>query len=634
MRSWLASILVFLVSAPLLAQTAKPQTSTTTTTTTTTTAKPKAPKRRAAATPKAPAKPTTASEIKTLREAVSTQQQQIQMLRDELQRRDAAVQQMQQQLNSLQSTAQQAQSAAQAAEGCCKTNEEGIAALKTNVGTLQTTATATATGLQAAEKSIKELQSPLAIKYKGITITPGGFISANAIYRSKNQNLSNASSFAGMPFSGQPNSHLSELRLNARYSRLSLLAQGKFGGSNVQAYYEMDFEGAAQTANENITNSFTPRVREAWMNVDTPGGWSIAGGQTWSLITANRTGVGVRGLMLPAHIDASLVVGFHYARQGTFRVSKNFNKKVFVAFAVENPETVSTAIPAQFAGCTPPVAAGSRCLEGLQGSPGQPSATAPNGGFAAAISVDQLPDFAGKIAIEPGWGHFEVGAIGRFFRVRIANGALINTPNAGTNESTGAAAATFNAVLPIVPKKVDIVFASLFGQGIGRYGPGGGTDVTFKTDGDLAPIRGAQVYAGLEVHPNPKLDVLLYYGNEYYARTQYSATLSPTLIAGTTLPNNIGYGTIGSDLRGCRFEFPSGFGCSATTRDIYEITPGFWYRFYKGPAGTIQYGLFYSYTHRALWAGRVGLTPATASLTGAFPGIQNTVLSALRWYFP
>ena len=93
MRSWLASILLLMVSAPLLAQTAaKPKTSTTTTTTTTTTtaAKPKAKKpatmaKKPATMPKKPmAKPTTATEIKTLRDAVSAQQQQIQMLRDEL----------------------------------------------------------------------------------------------------------------------------------------------------------------------------------------------------------------------------------------------------------------------------------------------------------------------------------------------------------------------------------------------------------------------------------------------------------------------------------------------------------------------------------------------------------------------
>jgi hypothetical protein len=222
--------------------------------------------------------------------------------------------------------------------------------------------------------------------------------------------------------------------------------------------------------------------------------------------------------------------------------------------------------------------------------------------------------------------------MGRFFRVRISNPALTAIPNAGSNESTSSAAATVNAVLPVVAKKVDVVVSTLFGQGIGRYGPGGGNDVTLRRNGTLEPIRGFIGYAGLEVHPTPKLDLYMYYGNEYYWRTQY-----PTggLIAGTTIPNGIGYGFIGQGLGGCRVEFPAttgntSLGCTASTRDIYEITPGFWYRFYKGPAGTIQYGMFYEYTHRAIWTGRV----TTAGGLGSFPGIQNTVFSAFRWYFP
>src|SRR5512147_414223 len=279
MRAWLACILLFLVSAPLLAQTAaKSQTSTTTTTTTTTT-KPKAKK---ATTKKPAAKPTTASEIKTLRDAVSAQQQQIQMLRDELQRRDAAVQQVQQQLNTLQSTAQQAQTTAQSAESASKANEDALAALKTNVATVSTSATATATALQGAEKKITALESPLAIKYKGITITPGGFISANVNWRQHNQNLDNFGSFGALPFSGTSNGHFTEFRATGRYSRISLLAEGKTKGFNAQAYYEMDFEGAAQTANEVQTNSFQPRIRELWANVDAPHGVSFTGGQTWS----------------------------------------------------------------------------------------------------------------------------------------------------------------------------------------------------------------------------------------------------------------------------------------------------------------------------------------------------------------
>ena len=664
MRSWLASILVFLVSTPLLAQTAKPQTSTTTTTTTTTTTKPKtAPKKRAAA-PKAAAKPSTASEIKTLREAVSTQQQQIQMLRDELQKRDSAMQQVQQQLNSLQSTAQQAQSTAHAAEDCCKSNGEALGALRTNVGTVETTAKATATSLLADEKRISALESPLAIKYKGITITPGGFVSANLNWRKNNQNLDNFGGFNALPFNGSSNAHLSELRLTGRYTRASLLAQGKFGGSAVQAYYEMDFEGAAQTANETTTNSFQPRIRELWANVDAPGGVSFSGGQTWSLITANRTGVGPRGLMLPAHISASLVVGWHYTRQSGFRVYKTWNladkKKFYVAFAAENGQTT-------FAGATP----AGFTVWGLQGSaaisPGTaancnnaPTAatigsgastisvtgSAPCSTFAAGLSSNGAPDLIGKIAFEPGWGHFELGVLGRFFRDRVALTASAGNSNAGTNHTTPGAGVSFNAVLPVVAKKVDVVITTLGGRGIGRYSPNT-TDVTIRPDGTLQPLLGYSGAVGIETHPTPKFDFLIYAGDEYIQR-------SPYYTGGTALlPTGVGYGLVSADLRGCQMEIPTvatnatlvttttgstavltagtGPGCAASNRNLMEVSPGFWYRFYKGPAGTIQFGAFYGYFRRSVWAGRLDATGATK---GGPTGEQHEILTAFRWYFP
>ncbi|HEX9121386.1 MAG TPA: hypothetical protein VF840_12680, partial [Terriglobales bacterium] len=391
------------------------------------------------------------TEMKTLRDAVSAQQQQIQMLRDELARRDAAMQQVQQQVNALQSTANQAQTSAAAAEACCKSNEDALASLRTNVGTVQTTATATANSLVADEKRITALESPLAIKYKGITITPGGFISANLNWRKNNQNLDNFGGFNALPFDGSSNAHLGELRLTARYTRLSLLAQGKFGRSNVQAYYEMDFEGAAQTANETTTNSFQPRIRELWANVDAPGGVSFSGGQTWSLITANRTGVGPRGLMLPAHISASLTVGWHYTRQSGFRVYKKWDlsdkKKLYLAFAAEEGQTTSS-------GATP----AGLTIWGLQGnqtiSPGGGAANCSNAPVAAAVatnlglapcstfasnlSINAAPDLIGKVAFEPGWGHFEVGVLGRFFRDRVATGLVTaGTPPVTTTTNAG-----------------------------------------------------------------------------------------------------------------------------------------------------------------------------------------------------
>ena len=622
MRSWLASILLLMVSATLLAQTAaKPKTSTTTTTTTTTTtAKPKA--KKPAATAK---KPMAVNEIKALRDAVSAQQQQIQMLRDELARRDAAVQQVQQQVNSLQSATQRAQSAAQAAEACCKTNEDALAALKTNIASVQTTATATANSLQATEKKITALESPATIKYKGITLTPGGFISANVNWRQHNQNGDNFASYGAIPFSGSSNGNMAEFRETARYSRISLLAQGKTKSFDAQAYFEADFEGAAQTANENQTNSWQPRLREAWVNIDAPKGVSFAGGQTWGLFTPNRTGVGVRGLMLPAHIDATLVLGFQYTRQNGFRVTKRWDlagkKKVYLAFAAEEAQTTSTG--------TAPSAA-TFTIFGLQGATAvslgggtNPTATTPGSTFAAGISVNPGPDLVAKVAIEPGWGHFELGALGRFFRDRIDPTTATGVPNPGSNHTTPGGGVTFNGVMPVAPSKVDIVFASTAGRGTGRYL--GVPDVTFRPDGRLEPLLNYSAYLGIETHPRPNLDFLVYAGDVYTKRTTY-------ITGGTALlPTGTGYGLISSDLRGCNMELPTAVACGAFNKNNYEITPGFWYRFYKGPAGTIQFGAFYEYIHRTTWAGR---QDATGALPKPLQASQNVIYTSFRWYFP
>ena len=46
--------------------------------------------------------------------------------------------------------------------------------------------------------------------------------------------------------------------------------------------------------------------------------------------------------------------------------------------------------------------------------------------------------------------------------------------------------------------------------------------------------------------------------------------------------------------------------CAANTRNVIEGTIGFWYRFYKGPKGTLQFGPQYSYIVRNTWSGAAG----------------------------
>jgi hypothetical protein len=140
----------------------------------------------------------------------------------------------------------------------------------------------------------------------------------------------------------------------------------------------------------------------------------------------------------------------------------------------------------------------------------------------------------------------------------------------------------------------------------------------------------------------PQLDVYAYVGGEYAARTQFTKT-------GATSPNE-GYGAIGLPNYGCFVEpvpgsdvsTPTGVGgstgfipgtlanCTGDTRNVLEGTLGFWYRFYKGPHGTVQFGPQYSYMDRNTWSG-AGATPGT--LSGPH-STDNMVMTSFRYYLP
>src|SRR5713226_8253856 len=536
------------------------------------------------------------SEIKALREALDAQQLQIQRLRDEAQKRDAAWQQLQQQLSTLQSTATQAQSAADAAASSSQNTAATLTQVQTTVADLKTTETNTATKIQAEEKRLSEVEQPLQIHFRGITITPGGFLAANTVFRLHNENADVLDTYGNVPFSGTPNTHLSEFRFTARHSRISLLFQGKIHDWKASGYYEMDFEGAAPTANEVQTNSFQPRIRQLWAQVEMNNGVSFQGGQAWSLLTTNRRGISPTTLFIPLTLSASYNVGHTYARQASFRVTKNFNEKVWLAFAVENPETVLSVI-------NPPA--------NVFGFATNPNAQSPNSGFtlsntpgATGISTDRAPDLIAKVAFEPGWGHYEIKALGRFFRDRLT----------GNNHRIGGGGLGFGVILPVIAKKFDFVIQGLGGRGIGRYGTANGSDVTLRPNGTIVPILSYQALVGLELHPAPKLDLWLYGGNEYFGRSAYTSG-TPTM--------GVGYGSPLINLSGCVTE-AAGATCNAQNRDVWQVQPGFWYRIWRGKEGTLQYGMSYSYVHRRPWAG-----------TGGRPvGINNIVMTSFRYYFP
>jgi hypothetical protein len=120
-----------------------------------------------------------------------------------------------------------------------------------------------------------------------------------------------------------------------------LLAEGDAGANtHLAGYGEIDFEGAAQTANSVATNSFNPRMRQASLEVDrTDLGLHFLAGQSWSLKAPSKVGIDPRGVDAPGVIDFESVPGFIAARQPGVRVWQDFGPEFKLALSAENAAT-------------------------------------------------------------------------------------------------------------------------------------------------------------------------------------------------------------------------------------------------------------------------------------------------------
>jgi hypothetical protein len=572
-------------------------------------------------------------ELRRFQEQLQQQQSQLKQQQDQINQLQQQLQEskteLQQKTEQLQGSVQQASQQATAAQEAASTLNGSVSDLKTsNAGFVQT--------LQDTQKRISGLENPLAIHYKGITLTPGGFASADFIERSRNENADVSSSYTSLPFGGLANSKLSEFRLSARSSRLFLLAEGKAGDARLTGYWELDFLGQAPTANQLQSNSFTPRIRQAWGQVDFKNGFTVTAGQTWSLITTDRQGIATRSEFIPSTIESSYVVGYNYARQASVRLTEKFDKKVTAAFEVANPETaqpVGSNLPSPLFGFNNSenaLSPNGSTLNNLAGSCTVPTGITVNGTVVTSsnlssyacnpspsaiingFSTNLSPDLIGKIALDPGWGHYEIKALGRFFRDRY-NGHNLTTEGGGI----GAA-----AILPLVAKKADFIFEGLAGRGIGRYAASNSPDVTINPSGHIIPLKAVQALGGLELHPTPKLDVFLYGGDEYYGRSAYSTSSSKAVGYGSPLVNNV---NCGEDY------IPSGT-CTGQNKNLWDATAGLWYRFYKGAFGTFQWGAQYEYLERSTWSGALGTGVPAGGL--APKGLDSVAMSSFRFVLP
>ena len=209
---------------------------------------------------------------------------------------------------------------------------------------------------------------------------------------------------------------MSEFYGSGRQSRVSMLAQGKLENMNMTGYVEADFLSAGVTSNNNQSNSYTLRQRQVWGQAALHNGWTFTGGQMWSLVTETRQGLDNRTEALPMTIDPQYTVGFSWARQYGFRVTKNFNNKTWIGFSVENAqETLTTHgnTANSFLIGSPGNSGGlyNAAISGCSTSVNAAGAPVTTCSALANYSFNPSPDFIGKLAFQPGFGHYEVFGI-------------------------------------------------------------------------------------------------------------------------------------------------------------------------------------------------------------------------------
>jgi hypothetical protein len=639
-----------------------------------------------------------AKELDELRQTLQTQQEQLAALKEALAKRDRDVEDARKAAADANARAAEAGSKATDAVNGTSEVKSGQASLNNSVNDLRASNDALKASIAKEQEDAKKAaeKGATTIRFKGVNITPGGFIAAETVNRQRAQSADINTPFTAVPYGGNATGKLTEMNLTGRQSRLSLMVDGKVGETKLAGYYEMDWLGTGVTSNNRQSNSYVVRQRQIWGRAEFANGFSFSAGQMWSLATENRKGIRNLQEWIPLTIDPQYVVGFDWQRAYGARLAKNFGDKFALAVAIEGPQT--TIGGRGFSTYTNTSATGvvTTSQNAFVFAPGA------GGGLlnfvdTTGYSANKTPDFIFKAALDPGWGHYEVFGIVSAFRNRVypcavvgttagnfpmpavptvlscAQSASLSPSNAGAfNDSRTGGGGGASLDVPLFAKKLDVGAKVFYGDGTGRYGSAQLADATMRPDGTLALIRGGQWLGRLEWHATKKLDIYGYVGGEYAARTAYTGYQTVKIVNTPAIPgcgdvgqqpcagggiqpgypaltttsistSGIGgYGSPFASNQGCSTEtLPTGTGapggggtCHGDTRYIGEGTLGFWHKFYQGEKGRVQWGIQYSYFYKTGWSGN-NSPNGTSTAAGVSPhAVDNMVWTSFRYYLP
>ncbi len=445
---------------------------------------------------------------------------------------------------------------------------------------------ANAIGLGQASQPGPRNESPLGFRIGGATFTPFGFVDFISITRSSNIGSSIATSFGSVPFSNTANGNLAETHFSMQNSRLGLRVDSLWHDYKVMGYVETDFLGVAPTNPFVTSNSDTLRMRLFFVDLQKDA-FEFTAGQTWSLMTPGRKGIGVlpSDLFYSQNIDTNYQLGLTWARQSGVRFAWHPNEHLHWALAVENPEQYAGAavvFPSKLA----TVGAGE--LDNNAGGTAIPNL---------------FPDFVTKLAFDGGSpghnAHLEI--VGLLTGVRTYN-SLTSGPGALTRYTSvgGGGEVNFNFE---IAKGFRILSNNYISDGGGRYiGTGIGPDAIMRANGSPSLVHSASTVAGIEYQASRKTLFYAYYGGSYVGRNTAIDQDNKTVI---------GFGVDNS---------------LSANRAIQEATFGLQNNFWKSPEyGALMLAFQYSYLTRNPWSVTTTGAPTNASTNMGYVDLRYTL---------
>ena len=407
----------------------------------------------------------------------------------------------------------------------------------------------------------------------------GGYLGVTGLYRSTNGGGGTGTSFASIPYTDTLQGNVSESRLTAQASRITLRVDADFPEDRprfrkLAGYFEMDFNGAVSGTIAVTSTSAGFRLRHAFAEVQYSDSFYMGAGQAFSLMTPQKDQVSMwpSDVEISQAVDTNYLAGLVWGRVPQFRLAWRPSRRFNWAFSLENPEQQLGKSAVTLPLC---------CASDLdaQYNTGSDELKVPN----------LMPDIVTRVALNPTEAvHVDVGGVFRAFRHTVK-------PYDDTFKEVGGGASVNARVQATTETR--IIGQLAFGSGLGRYIGGLVPDLAFTADSSITALRTTAWVAGVEQKVSSIVSLAGY----------YSGVDTESSVHVDTDGRYIGYGYPGSS--------------SSNNKRVEELTfTSALLAFKTSNRGSAQINLQFSWLQREPWS--QGSGPASASMLMFFAQVR------------